>query len=339
MRAALAAALPCASGHFAMQYPPLWLDQHGTMFKPGSQNLPGCTGKLAPGEQGPGKEQGCACEWYTNYTFITGKQTIADELRTWAATPNYGPEDQGGPKGPGNHPWLAPGTAPIHSPCGVDGGNPDGCPKGASALKGICKGGGYGNGPDMRTKAYPGNTNPVKWTAGGVGEILWAIEANHGGGYSFRLCKKPTKDKIMTELTEECFQKGHLNFHGDSHWVQTGPDESTRSPPFPALRTTKGTFPPGSMWTRNPIPACTGIAGGFPTSLCTKQQFAPPLPGNKQYPKLYGFGLAPQFKWSIVDKVDVPADLEPGLYVLSIRIDCEQTPQVWNGCSDVLITK
>ena len=27
------------------------------------------------------------------------------------------------------HPWRAPGTAPLHSPCGVAGGNPQGCPK------------------------------------------------------------------------------------------------------------------------------------------------------------------------------------------------------------------
>ena len=30
-------------------------------------------------------------------------------------------------------------------------------------------------------------------------------------------------------------------------------------------------------------------------------------------------------------------DIEPGEYVLSFRWDCEQTPQIWNGCSDITI--
>jgi hypothetical protein len=29
------------------------------------------------------------------------------------------------------NPWRAPGTAKVYSPCGVFGGNPQGCPKGS----------------------------------------------------------------------------------------------------------------------------------------------------------------------------------------------------------------
>ena len=36
----------------------------------------------------------------------------------------------------------------------------------------------------------------------------------------------------------------------------------------------------------------------------------------------------------VVDLVEVP-NLPPGDYVLQYRHDCEQTPQVWNSCSDV----
>ena len=35
-------------------------------------------------------------------------------------------------------------------------------------------------------------------------EAAWGIIANHGGGYSYRLCKVPAEG--MSGITEECFQ-------------------------------------------------------------------------------------------------------------------------------------
>lgn len=139
-------------------------------------------------------------------------------------------------------------------------------------------------------------------------------------------------------LTEECFQKTVLDFAGDTQWVQYGADTSTRKG-FPALRTKTGTFPAGSQWTRNPIPACKGYGGGAPAAggRCTGPQFTPPLPG------LYGFGLPgvgeSAFTFSVIDKLQLPASIKPGAYVLSFRYDCEQTSQVWNSCADILIQK
>merc|ERR1712100_843075 len=43
------------------------------------------------------------------------------------------------------------------------------------------------------------------------------------------------------------------------------------------------------------------------------------------------------FSFNLIDKVQIPADLTPGDYVLSFRWDCEQTPQIWNNCADVTI--
>ena len=37
----------------------------------------------------------------------------------------------------------------------------------------------------------------------------------------------------------------------------------------------------------------------------------------------------------VSDKVVVPADLAPGRYVLSWRMDCEETAQIWQNCADV----
>ena len=56
---------------------------------------------------------------------------------------------------------------------------------------------------------------------------------------------------------------------------------------------------------------------------------------------LYGFGTSifslgiPTFLFTIMDQVEVPKDLETGDYVLSFRWDCEQTPQIWSGCSSI----
>ena len=52
-------------------------------------------------------------------------------------------------------------------------------------------------------------------------------------------------------------------------------------------------------------------------------QFREPLPG------LSGESVYPLWDWSVVDQVDVPADIQPGSYVLSWRWDCE----VRNSCA------
>merc|ERR1711998_629323 len=76
-------------------------------------------------------------------------------------------------------------------------------------------------------------------------------------------------------------------------------------------------------------------------------QFDPPggYPGPyaDQGVYTYGFGnnqgdnSGGAFLFSIVDELEIPADLEPGHYALSFRYDCEQTSQVWNSCASVRI--
>ena len=41
--------------------------------------------------------------------------------------------------------------------------------------------------------------------------------------------------------------------------------------------------------------------------------------------------------WIFKNLVEIPDDIEPGLYVLSFRWDCQQSPQVWNSCSNIQI--
>ena len=52
---------------------------------------------------------------------------------------------------------------------------------------------------DLGSKLAP--TAPgATWKAGDVVEVAWTLQANHGGGYSYRLC--PADEP----LTEACFQ-------------------------------------------------------------------------------------------------------------------------------------
>merc|ERR1711975_66659 len=100
------------------------------------------------------------------------------------------------------------------------------------------------------------------------------IFANHGGGYAYRLC--PASDN----LTEACFQRHHLKFLGNKSWIRyiskDGKEENRTA--ISAVRVTEGTLPEGSSWTRNPIPACSGIfVGSHHQPTCLKPQFEPPL--------------------------------------------------------------
>ena len=102
-----------------------------------------------------------------------------------------------------------------------------------------------------------------------------------------------------------------------------------------------GTYPPGSEWTKNPVPNCAGMGGGYfnkdPKTCPQGYQFPPHLDG------LFGQGAnifqdpEAYFQWTLMDEVLVPEDIEPGDYALSFRWDCEQTHQVWNACSSIRI--
>lgn len=168
----------------------------------------------------------------------------------------------------------------MYSGCGVAGGNPNGCGAGED---GYCPVGGYEYGPKAEDFPFQ-NIVTTTWTVGDTVEVGWGITANHGGGYSFRLCMLGPEGR--RGLTEECFQATPLQFADDHHWIQFGEDKTNRTR-IPALRTRKGTFPPGSHWSRNPIPACAGPDGGFldEDNECKDgTQF--PAPG----PELKGFG-------------------------------------------------
>eukprot|EP01062_Namystynia_karyoxenos_P070416 TRINITY_DN657_c0_g1_i1.p2 TRINITY_DN657_c0_g1~~TRINITY_DN657_c0_g1_i1.p2 ORF type:complete len:489 (+),score=163.50 TRINITY_DN657_c0_g1_i1:96-1562(+) len=234
-----------------------------------------------------------SCVWYTQDTVVPKGQptTVCDKrLRTMGVTCNDPPPGDF-PCTPGAAvPWCAPGTAPVASPCGVFAGA-------APPLAG---------GRDMRD--LPGKPMAT-WRAGSVAEVAWAITANHGGGYAYRLCP------AGSDLAEECFQRGHLAFHGTRQWIVDPAGKVLAEKE--AVRLSNGTWPRGSQWTQNPFPQEEGTI--------------PAIPG---LPKVYGRG---PFNMSVLDAVQVPADLPAGRYVLSWRWDAEQTKQVWAQCGDVIV--
>jgi len=95
---------------------------------------------------------------------------------------------------------------------------------------------------------------PQVWKRGAIEEVAWAMTANHGGGYAYRLCKVSLTDPV----TEECFQRNPLNFASKtSQWLQYGefvPTQPRYEIPITVVST--GTYPAGSQWARMPIPAC-----------------------------------------------------------------------------------
>jgi len=287
--------------------------------------------------------------------------TLTDpRLRTFKDSPTNGDWTR-------SNPWRSPGYAPVVSPCGLaGGGNSPGDWMSDSLTRHIRSGAAT---PPFIRRGFDARDVPAgpqaKWPQGSVQDVAWSIFDNKGGGYAYRLCPK------NSNLTEECFQRHHLEFASNNSWIQYGNDHSNRTA-IPATRVSTGTWPEGSTWTKNPIPPCAeqdGSPSQNPPN-CPEPMFEPPLPGLfgdgagpcvtwaihgpvEGYQTLYDtFGavvyqapctrrqaldLAIKFQFSIFDQVVVPKDLPPGEYVLSFRLDAEQTPQVWGQCADVLV--
>eukprot|EP00037_Helgoeca_nana_P025839 m.286491 g.286491 ORF g.286491 m.286491 type:complete len:347 (-) comp27058_c0_seq1:185-1225(-) len=302
------------------------------------------------------------CMWFSQITEIPGKPTLPQNARSYNVKVNTGDADDWS----ATMPWRAPGTAPVlGSGCGVAGGGPIQRDNGGDAPPG------YAQGADFLTIPEQAATT---WTRGDVVEVAWATFANHGGGYSWRLCKKGGN------ITEECFLQNTLDFDGDTQWIRYAPIiqwGKTRTFPdvaIPALRVTEGTYPKNAMWTRNPIPgcnlcdqaqcmknytewieqqycsqSCSGINITGRTCPANTAQFPEAAPGLSGYyaqtcPYMGGGG--PQdgqnhcdglsgFEYNIVDHVRVPKTLPAGEYLLSWRWDCEQSRQIWQNCADI----
>jgi len=324
----------------------------------------------------PGQDRSClgdACYWYQVGCFIgcescssTGKELYPkpvcahpmEPINNDPATRTWDPYNQS-KQGDFTryNPWRAPGRAPVVDSCGDASGYKPGGAGGFAAEVPA----GY-NKFDRGSDVLPADT-PTTWKAGGTAEVAWAIAAQHGGGYSYRLCPKGN------ELTEACFQANHLSFANRNTTIRHH-DGSLKDFQIP---TTDYISPEGKQWRKNPIPGCACDVGlfcghksshgrnglghrdaNFKESHHTHVEgFIDPTPYAKHGTPTEHCPLGTMFEaawdsgasagflvgmsnaWSIVDRVQVPDT--PGEYVLSWRWDCEETAQVWSSCADITV--
>ena len=184
-------------------------------------------------------------------------------------------------------PWRAPGTAPVQgSGCGILGGNAVPLPNGGTVDPAR-------QGMDGIKLPKATSAKPSVWKRGSIQEVGFGITANHGGGYSYRLCK------AGGEVSEACFRGTVLSFAGnETSWLQFNGysfqyNSMVRLPrvPVPRLSTKIGTHPAGSEWARVPIPGCRlcdQSACGAPLQPNLTERFR--LPVDIYGPSQYAYG-------------------------------------------------
>ena len=179
---------------------------------------------------------------------------------------------------------------------------------------------------------------------------------SRSGGYAYRLCPADQP------LTEDCFQAHHLAFEPGSQVLVWSNGSLSWPMKSSAVYVQEGTYPPGSMWARNPLPriwdskkglhnpdACPAGGPRGPQGSSGCLAFQPPCPWDTgiepcHEKKAEGGGLLGRCDGNgmgfcssdwvvglIQDTVLIPADLKAGDYVLSWRWDCEETAQVSGG--------
>jgi hypothetical protein len=199
---------------------------------------------------------------------------------------------------------------------------------------------------DLGSKVLPPYFSGATWSAGSVVNVSWFLQANHAGGYYFRLCPADSP------LTEECFQKTPIPFEGTTTVIRT---KSGLESVVNATMLSEGTTPAGSTWKMNPVPECCPGASDVAAGACESRghtcgsyqhdavgnqcldhqcgvdaglgKSTPAFPWPTLDPNAGPTGIAPKF--SITDQLRIPAGLATGHWVLGWRWDCEETAQVW----------
>jgi len=215
-------------------------------------------------------------------------------------------------------PWRAPGSSPVFDACGIAGGTNTWGHHGAQYRKTEkAKQGDFGS-------SLPNLPSGTVWKSGTEVNVSWAITANHGGGYQYRLCPS------SSELTEECFQKIPLPFTGLQSFLWADGTQVF----FPGTYVTEGTVPKGSAWAMNPIPRNDTSNSG--QSFPPRCEEVPDCGSTLVNSKCLCSGMWGPYGLQIIDTLQVP-HLPPGDYVLGWRWDCEESTQVWSSCSDITI--
>ena len=92
--------------------PAAWWDSGGQVgLKPGQS----CAAGMEYVFKDDPEKKGLSCMWFTNDTHIPSKPTLSPELRTFPKVDAWEEEQIA------RNPWMAPGSAPVFSPCGAAG--------------------------------------------------------------------------------------------------------------------------------------------------------------------------------------------------------------------------
>merc|ERR1711920_603597 len=231
-------------------------------------------------------------------------------------------------------PWRAPGYAPVIDSCGSAGGRIPGQGKGGFGAEYVNTT--HAKIGDLGSKTLKPFSTGVKWAAGEEYEVAWTIQANHGGGYAYRLCP------LSKKLDEDCFNQYPLKMVGKSalRWGGVG----GRTLEFEPVTVTEGTKA-GVMWRKNPVPRAwktkDGKWGPGSNHKQTGMGFQPVCEDqgmDRQGTEQSCTGMWGPYNMEIVDKVLIPRDLPSGEWVLNFRMDQEESNQIWQSCADVMIT-
>lgn len=242
-------------------------------------------------------------------------------------------------------PWRAPGSAILNDACGIAGGSPIHQGNGGEYYETR-----FAKQGDKGSQVLAPLATGVIWKAGTSVQASVFIQANHAGGWQYRLCPADA------ELSEECFQQTPLAFDQSAGQQLLLSDGSIHQLNGTYLR--EGTFPKGSAWVMNPVPECCPPEGACERQglLCGSSEKS--SMGHECYSHQCGVdsGLGPskpEFPWptmnqlapptniapkfAIIDTLQIPTNLKPGNWVLGWRWDAEETAQVWTACADITI--
>ena len=233
-------------------------------------------------------------------------------------------------------PWRAPGFAPVIDSCGTAGGRIPGQGNGGFGAQYVNTT--HARDGDMGSVTLPRRPTGVEWEVGSSVEVAWTLQANHGGGYSYRLC--PADET----LDEKCFNKIGLEMVGQSklRWGGVGGREIAFDPvDVKGFGLTKA----GIHWRRNPIPRAwhnkNKTWGQGSNHLQTGMGFQPICADDggedRTGTRQSCTGMWGPYNLEIVDQVMIPKNLPAGEWVLSWRMDQEESNQIWQSCSDVTL--
>eukprot|EP01045_Picozoa_sp_COSAG04_P000273 COSAG04_NODE_5_length_50521_cov_24.772639_50_plen_192_part_00 len=148
-------------------------------------------------------------------------------------------------------PWRAPGSAPVLDSCGAAGGRFPGTGFGKPGSGASFQNSSVSKLGDLGSVVLPpvSSAQVTTWHAGGTAEAGWTLEAQHGGGYAYRLAP------AAGPLTEETFGKMPLDFVGNSilRWDGNRSTQLEFNATARGWETNKGTTPPVRLRPLRPL--------------------------------------------------------------------------------------